>query len=101
MAGPEKNLYKMVKDKLADFNPIRIETTTINGFPDLILFNKNKQVLFLECKVCERYKLLQSLRPHQKPFTINILKFLMGFLSCRGCFLQERFFCIGQKIKIF
>ena len=26
----EKNLYKMVKDKLADFNPIRIETTTIN-----------------------------------------------------------------------
>ena len=29
MAGPEKNLYKMVKDKLAEFNPIRIETTTI------------------------------------------------------------------------
>ena len=54
MAGPEKNLYKMVKDKLAEFNPIRIETTTINGFPDLILFNKNKQVLFLECKVCDR-----------------------------------------------
>ena len=24
MAGPEKNLYKMVKDKLSDFNPIRI-----------------------------------------------------------------------------
>ena len=31
MAGPEKNLYKMVKEKLQDFNPIRIETTTVNG----------------------------------------------------------------------
>ena len=46
MAGPEKNLYKMVKDKLAEFNPIRIETTTINGFPDLILFNKINKFYF-------------------------------------------------------
>ena len=68
MAGPEKNLYKMVKEKLSDFNPIRIETTTINGFPDLILFNKLRKVLFVECKVCERDKLIQSLRPHQKAF---------------------------------
>jgi len=58
----------MVKDKLPDFNPIRIETTTINGFPDMILFNKNKHALFIECKVCERHNLLQSLRPHQKSF---------------------------------
>lgn len=64
----EKNLYKMVKEKLADFNPIRIETTTINGFPDMILFNKNRHALFIECKVCERDKLIQSLRPHQKSF---------------------------------
>ena len=46
MAGPEKNLYKMVKEKLSEFNPIRIETTTINGFPDLILFNKNKLFIY-------------------------------------------------------
>ncbi len=58
----------MVKEKLADFNPIRIETTTINGFPDMILFNKNRHALFIECKVCERDKLIQSLRPHQKSF---------------------------------
>ena len=64
----EKNLYKMVKDKLPDFNPIRIETTTINGFPDMILFNKNRHALFIECKICERDKLIQSLRPHQKSF---------------------------------
>ena len=78
MAGPEKNLYKMVKGKLAEFNPIRIETTTINGFPDLILFNKNKQVLFLECKVCERDKLIQSLRPHQKAFHHKYSKIFDG-----------------------
>ena len=78
MAGPEKNLYKMVKDKLADYSPIRIETTTINGFPDLILFNKNKEVLFIECKVCERDKLLQSLRPHQKAFHHKYSKIFDG-----------------------
>jgi len=95
MPGPEKNLYKMVKDKLAEFNPIRIETTTINGFPDLILFNKNKQVLFLECKVCERDKLIQSLRPHQKAFHHKYSKFFDGLfilqrvLSSREVFLYR------------
>ncbi len=64
----EKNLYKMVKDKLPDFNPIRIKTTTINGFPDMILFNKIRHALFIECKVCERDKLIQSLRQHHKTF---------------------------------
>jgi hypothetical protein len=64
----EKNLYKMVKEKLKEFNPIRIETSTINGFPDFILFNKSKEVLFIECKVCKSSKLLQSLSPHQKSF---------------------------------
>lgn len=44
----EKNLYKMVKDKLSEFHPIRIETSTINGFPDLILFNKHGRSLFVE-----------------------------------------------------
>ena len=95
MPGPEKNLYKMVKDKLAEFNPIRIETTTINGFPDLILFNKNKQVLFLECKVCERDKLIQSLRPHQKAFhhkyskIFDVLFILQRVLSSREVLLYR------------
>ena len=64
----ERNLYKMVKEKLSDFNPIRIETSTINGFPDLILFNKYGRSLFVECKACERSRLLHSLRPHQRAF---------------------------------
>ncbi len=95
MAGPEKNLYKMVKEKLSDYSPIRIETTTINGFPDLILFNKNKEVLFIECKVCERDKLLQSLRPHQKAFhhkyskIFDKLFILQRVLSTREIFLYR------------
>lgn len=68
----------MVKEKLSDFNPIRIETTTINGFPDLILFNKVKEVLFVECKVCESDKLIQSLRPHQKAFHHKYSSILEG-----------------------
>ncbi len=95
MAGPEKNLYKMVKDKLSEFNPIRIETTTINGFPDLILFNKKGRVLFVECKVCEREKLLQNLRPHQKAFHHKYSKIFDGLfilqraLSSREVFLYR------------
>jgi hypothetical protein len=93
--GAEKNLYKMVKEKLKEFNPIRIETSTINGFPDFILFNKLKEVLFIECKVCESSKLLQSLRPHQKSFHhkySNIMKglfILQRVASSREVFLYR------------
>ena len=101
MAGPEKNLYKMVKDKLAEFNPIRIETTTINGFPDLILFNKNKQVLFLECKVCESYKLLQSLRPHQKAFHHKYSKIFDGLFILQRALSSREVFLYRSKNQNF
>jgi Holliday junction resolvase len=100
MAGPEKNLYKMVKEKLADYSPIRIETTTVNGFPDLILFNKNKEVLFIECKVCERDKLLQSLRPHQKAFHHKYSKIFDGlFILQRVPSSREVFLYRSEKIS--
>lgn len=97
----EKNLYKIVKDKLSDFNPIRIETTTINGFPDLILFNKKKRVLFIECKVCERSRLLQSLRPHQKAFHHKYKQIMNGLFILQRSSKRERFFCIDRRISIF
>ena len=97
MAGPEKNLYKMVKEKLQDFNPIRIETTTINGFPDLILFNKNKEVLFVECKVCERDKLLQNLRPHQKAFHHKYSKIFDGLYILQRGLSSREVFLYGSK----
>lgn len=97
MAGPEKNLYKMVKEKLSDFNPIRIETTTINGFPDLILFNKNKEVLFVECKVCERDKLLQNLRPHQKAFHHKYSKIFDGLYILQRVPSSREVFLYGSK----
>ena len=88
----EKNFYKSCKEKLKDLHPIRIETTTINGFPDLILFNKNKQVLFLECKVCESSKLLQSLRPHQKAFHIKYSKIMNGLFILQRCLASKKVF---------
>ena len=97
MAGPEKNLYKMVKEKLQDFNPIRIETTTVNGFPDLILVNKNKEVLFVECKVCERDKLLQNLRPHQKAFHHKYSKIFDGLYILQRGLSSREVFLYGSK----
>lgn len=93
----EKNLYKMVKEKLADFNPIRIETTTINGFPDLILFNKNKEVLFIECKVCERDKLFQSLRPHQKSFHHKFCNLMSGLFILQRSLKERAIFLYGSR----
>ena len=101
MAGPEKNLYKMVKEKLQDFNPIRIETTTVNGFPDLILFNKNKEVLFVECKVCERDKLLQNLRPHQKAFHHKYSKIFDGLYILQRGLSSREIFLYGSKNQNF
>lgn len=95
----EKNLYKMVKDKLPEFNPIRIETTTINGFPDLILFNKKKRVLFIECKVCERSRLLQSLRPHQKAFHHKYKQIMNGLFILQRS-LKERAFFLYRSTDI-
>lgn len=93
----EKNLYKMVKDKLSDFNPIRIETTTINGFPDLILFNKNKHALFIECKVCERDKLIQSLRPHQKSFHHKFCNLISGLFILQRSLKERAIFLYGSR----
>ena len=95
----EKNLYKLVKEKLPEFKPIRIETTTINGFPDLILFNKNKQAVFMECKVCERSRLLQSLRPHQRAFHHKYKDHIDGLFILQRS-LKERAFFLYRSTDI-
>lgn len=92
MAGPEKNLYKSVKEKLKDLHPIRIETTTFNGFPDLILFNKFGEALFVECKVCESSNLLRSLRPHQKAFHHKYSKIMNGIFILQRCLSDRKVF---------
>ena len=95
----EKNLYKLVKEKLFEFKPIRIETTTINGFPDLNLFNKNKQALFMECKVCDRSRLLQSLRPHQRAFHHKYKHITNGLFILQRS-LKERAFFLYRSTNI-
>jgi len=93
----EKNLYKMVKEKLSDFNPIRIETSTINGFPDLILFNKHGRSLFVECKACERSRLLHSLRPHQKAFHHKYKQIMNGLFILQRSVKERAFFLYRSK----
>ena len=93
----ERNLYKMVKEKLSDFNPIRIETSTINGFPDLILFNKHGRSLFVECKACERSRLLQSLRPHQKAFHHKYKQIMNGLFILQRSLKERAFFLYRSK----
>ena len=88
----EKNLYKSCKEKLKDLHPIRIETTTINGFPDIICFNKFGNPIFIECKVCDRSKLLQSLRPHQKAFHYKYSKIMNGLFILQRCLASRKVF---------
>ena len=87
----------MVKEKLSDFNPIRIETSTINGFPDLILFNKYGRSLFVECKACERSRLLQSLRPHQKAFHHKYKQIMNGLFILQRSVKERAFFLYRSK----
>ena len=88
----EKNLYKSCKEKLKDLHPIRIEPTTINGFPDIICFNKFGNQIFIECKVCDRSKLLQSLRPHQKAFHFKYSKIMNGLFILQRCLASKKVF---------
>lgn len=93
----EKNLYKMVKEKLKEFHPIRIETSTFNGFPDFVLFNKNKKVLFIECKACESSKLLHSLSPHQKLFHSKYSELMEGLFILQRVLSERRIFLYRSK----
>lgn len=97
----EKNLYKSCKEKLKDLHPIRIETTTINGFPDIIVFNKFGEPIFIECKVCHRSKLLQSLRPHQKAFHHKYSKIFDGLFILQRALSSREVFLYRSKNQNF
>lgn len=93
----ETNFYKLIKEKLSEYSPIRIETSTINGFPDLILFNKNKEPIFVEAKVGRRCDLLQLLSPHQKAFHHKYSK-IMNKLFILQRSEEERAFFLYRSI---
>ncbi len=58
---------------------------------------KNKEVLFVECKVCERDKLLQNLRPHQKAFHHKYSKIFDGLYILQRGLSSREVFLYGSK----
>ena len=59
----ESNFVKLIKKNLTIYNWFRIETTTQQGFPDLIGIAPHMDTIFVECKIAKANKI--TLSPHQ------------------------------------
>ena len=59
----ESNFVKLIKKNVTIYNWFRIETTTQQGFPDLIGIAPQMDTVFVECKVANAFKINMS--PHQ------------------------------------
>ena len=66
----ESNFIKIIKRKLNFYNHYRIETTTMNGFPDLLCIGSNMDTILIEVKVAKGFKV--SLSPHQISMNIKL-----------------------------
>ena len=66
----ESNFIKIIKKKLNFYNHYRIETTTMNGFPDLLCIGSNMDTILIEVKVAKGFKI--SLSPHQISMNIKL-----------------------------
>jgi len=66
----ESNFIKIIKKKLNFYNHYRIETTTMNGFPDLLCIGFNMDTILIEVKVAKGFKI--SLSPHQISMNIKL-----------------------------
>ena len=59
----EKNFIKLIRKNINFYSFYRIETTTLNGFPDLICVGLNMDTIFLETKIAKGNKV--NLSPFQ------------------------------------
>jgi len=66
----ESNFIKIIKKKLNFYNHYRIETTTMNGFPDLLCIGLNMDTILIEVKIAKGFKI--SLSPHQISMNIKL-----------------------------
>jgi len=66
----ESNFIKIIKRKLNFYNHYRIETTTMNGFPDLLCIGLNMDTILIEVKIAKGFKI--SLSPHQISMNIKL-----------------------------
>ena len=66
----ESNFVKLIKKNITIYNWIRIETTTLHGFPDLIGITPQMDTIFVEVKVATGNKI--RLSPHQIAMNIKL-----------------------------
>ncbi len=66
---PERKLWYLIKENTPQILWNRVETTTINGFPDLVGCHKDCGFFTVELKVSNRSKI--KLSPHQVAWTYN------------------------------
>ena len=64
--GPERKLYKKIKNKLTQFSWIRLENNSLLGTPDLLGYNNSGHFFTVELKVTSGNKVRFS--PHQISF---------------------------------
>jgi len=68
----ESYFVKLIKKKLTIYNWLRIETTTLHGFPDMIGVAPRLDTIFIEAKVATGNKI--KLSPHQISMNIKLWK---------------------------
>jgi len=68
----ESQFVKLIKKNLIIYNWMRIETTTMAGFPDLIGVSPQLDTIFIEAKVAIGNKI--KLSPHQISMGIKLWK---------------------------
>ena len=66
----ESNFVKLIKKNVTIYNWFRIETTTQQGFPDLIGIAPQMDTVFVECKVARNKRITFS--PHQISMSIRL-----------------------------
>ncbi len=67
--GPERKLYKKIKNKLTQFSWIRLENNSLLGTPDLLGYNNSGHFFTVELKVTSGNKIRFS--PHQIAFHVK------------------------------
>ena len=95
----ESNLVKLIKKNIDIYSWLRIETTTLQGFPDLIGVSSQMDTVFVECKIAVGSRI--KITPHQVSMNIKLWEESGGcnyfivlvqqakYLPPKGVFLYE------------
>ena len=68
----ESDLVKLIRKNIDLYSWLRIETTTLQGFPDLIGVSSQMDTIFVECKIAVGSRI--RITPHQVSMNIKLWK---------------------------